>query len=225
MGRKLIFSFLYVMLVFFVLVTASVAWFVTTDNNKAYNMTVHTTTELLDVQAVVYKYDADTDKYVDVTELPDAYILNQYDSVITERNVNTALVVQLTVSGNAIIQHKQLFCKLSCTEVSKTSHYISNITYTDLQFADGTDIDSICKAFNTTIVNKKSWVQTNKETEINYIIDNYVVDNDRIIFYLILNYDEDIIEEIGRIELDDLEVNHDYLSDLTEIVIGAYDEK
>lgn len=184
----------------FVCFTGVWAWFVATHLNNASDFSVGIYTHELDMSYRVYKYSDDDKAIINATGYNDALTFQEYDSVLTERNINTAILIEFEISGMALHDNLPIYINSHCTNSSKTAKVISNIIF--LQFDV---IPSISSADPTTIYNqavnhfesveKNYFNQATKVTDIEYELDNYssAVVNGGIRLYILLDYSSTLI--------------------------------
>ena len=126
-GLKLFSATALVIFNLIVCIMATFAWFinskVTDGNSIAVQMDAH---ELrLDYQ--ILKFDDEKKKVIET----DGLNLNQYDSIIKERNEKTSIVLKVTLTSNLFLSKTVSDVNISfkCTETTATTNYLSNITH------------------------------------------------------------------------------------------------
>ncbi len=184
----------------FVCFTGAWAWYTAMHQNNASGFSVVIYTHELDMSYRVYKYSDDEKAIINATGHNDALTLQEYDSVLTERNVNTAILIEFAINGMALNDNLPIYVNSHCTNNSKTAKVISNII--SLQFDV---IPTITSNDPTTIYNqavthfnsvtKNYFNQTTKITDIEYELEDYssAVQNGALRLYILLDYSSTLI--------------------------------
>lgn len=178
------------------------AWFVSGWRSDASGMRVQMYTHELDLSYRVYKYSDEVKGVIEATDFPDAFTLLEYDSVFTDRNDNTPIIVDFSLTGAALSAASPIYISADCTTQSPIAKALSNII--ELKFALLEDVGSAASAIWSDAVDHfenapgcRFKVGGNKDTSLEYTIDNYeghVVGN-TLRFFMQMNYADDLIDE------------------------------
>lgn len=137
-------------LIAFASINGSLAWLADNKQVSAGGMSVNVASEDIEVSSVeYYKYNSFTGKgeLLDITQ-SNALALNEYDSVFTDRNENTAIIIKMYLTGDAIEAGNNIKIAFSCTgDLYYTNSngdqslnpVISNILNVKLGFIDSLD--------------------------------------------------------------------------------------
>lgn len=109
------------------------AWFVAATRYGASQMQVQIYTHELDMSYRVYKYSDDEKSPIDATGQADALVLQEYDSVIKNRNENTSIIIEFIMSGMDLGENIPVYINTHCTDTTTTARVLSNII--ELKFA------------------------------------------------------------------------------------------
>ena len=168
------------------------AWYTATKVNNASNMQVQIYTHELDMSYRVYKYDDDLKEAINATGRQDALKLQEYDSVIKSRNVNTPIILEFMITGMDLGENIPLYINTHCENGTTTDRVLSNIV--QLQFAT---INSITTANANEIYSQSvSYFDENSIPEITFKNGN---NKTRDVVYNLTNYESSLLDGSLRI--------------------------
>ena len=198
------------------------AWFVSNRQSDASGMRIQMYTHELDLSYRVYKYSDEVKGVIEATNMPDAFTLLEYDSVFTDRNANTPIIVDFSLTGAILSENTPIQVVSSCTAINPATKALSNIM--ELKFALFTDIGTEASAiwsdavgYFENIAGNRFKVGNNKNTALTYTINNYsnYIENNTLHFFMQLNYASDLISEF-EFDLTDSQTTA-FSNDLTTI--------
>ena len=212
----------------FVCFSGVIAWFAAARQNDASGMQVQILNTTLDMDYKVYKYNQATEQIEDYTHKSDEFDLITYDSILTERNNHTPIIVEFTISGSIVNDQLPVTLEVTCANDSLRDRYLSNII--GLRFSQIntiTDADTIPEKYNKAInfFNGTSElifepIDTNrKSTTIEYTETNYSANEIKL--FMMLNYSQTLIESRGFIVNDIMNELTPFVKDLREISCNA----
>jgi len=197
------------------------AWFVNTKKIDGNNIAVQMEAHELNLSHSIYKFDDNLKSIVEVNTLD----LNPYDTVITERNENNAIIIKATLQSNMFSDQAtaDVNIKLHCLEEYATTDYLSNITH--FKFAPlsitSTNITDIYNQAVAGLENETplKFITTVKLTEIETTIINAPIINNQVVIYGLFNYDEPLITARGI----DFEEAPTFSNDIDWLRFGIHD--
>lgn len=167
-------------------------WFTASKNTDASSMQVQMYTHELDMSYRVYKYDDDLKEAINATGRPDALSLQEYDSVIKSRNVNTPIILEFMITGMDLGENIPLYINTHCENNTTTDRVLSNIV--QLQFAT---INSITTTDANEIYSQSvSYFDENSIPEITFKNGNTKTQD---IVYNLTNYENSLLDGSLRI--------------------------
>lgn len=178
------------------------AWFVSGRRSDASGMRIQMYTHELDLSYRVYKYSDEVKGVIEATDMPDAFTLLEYDSVFTDRNDNTPIIVDFSLTGAILSENTPIQVISSCTAANPTAKALSNII--ELKFAllnnvgaDASAIWSDAVGYFENASGNRFKVGNSKNTTVSYTIRNYGshIVNNALHFFMQLNYAPDLIGE------------------------------
>ena len=162
---------------------ATYAWFITARSNNASGFNVQMYTHELDMSYRVYKYDEELGHAINATGRPDALALPEYDSVITDRNAHTPVILEFVVTGMNLGEGIPLHIKTECGDSSTNSRSLSNIVqlrFSPISVISATDAQTIYNSAVNYFADPINAVPaqcfkvgSNKELEIVYNLTDY----------------------------------------------------
>jgi hypothetical protein len=204
---------------------ATFAWFVNTKMLDGNEMAIQMDAHELHLDYQILKFDDDQKQVIEI----DSFNLNQYDSIIKERNTKTAIVLKVDLMSNLFLNKtvSDVDISLKCTETDSTTNYLSNITH----FKFGTtaiNSDDITTIYDTTVSNLESvtplkFITTVKLTEVNFTIQAAPIVDGKITVYGVFNYDEDLLNALHINIFSDPDVNLAFLNDIEYVRYGVHE--
>lgn len=178
------------------------AWFVSSWRSDASGMRIQMYTHELDLSYRVYKYSDEVKGVIEATDMPDAFTLLEYDSVFTDRNVNTPIIVDFSLTGAILAESTPIQVVSSCTATNPAAKALSNII--ELKFAllndmgaDASSVWSNAVGYFDDASGSRFKAGNGKDTEISYTISNYSghIEDSTLHFFMQLNYAPDLVGE------------------------------
>ena len=211
----------------FICFAGAYAWFVTTNNNNANQMQVEIYTHELDLSYRVLKYVDDEKAAVDVTGQPDALTLQDYDSVIKSRNVNTPIILEFLLSGTTLGENTPI--NISSTLKSVVGdYYISDVIRLkfapfNVQSTSANDVYYEVVEYFENVAEVTFKTGNTKVNEVNYILNNYssYMTSYGLDLFIMLDYSEDLVDALNISQLDLQTIT--FVNDLKEISCSVYE--
>ena len=181
------------------------AWFTAARLNDASGLQVQMYTHELDMSYRVYKYVDDAKEAVDVSGQPDALTLQEYDSVITSRNSDTALILDFNITGMSLNEDIPVLITTTCEDPRADSRMLSNII--KLQFANISTITS--DNANDIYRQANAYFDSNhieeltfknggsKVRSLEYLLDSYDYTDGAVRLFIRIDYSPTLIEEFS----------------------------
>ena len=177
-------------------------------------MKVEVFNNALDVKYNFYKYNKDKDT-IDEISTP---VFNDYDTVISENNKNTSLIIRCIFN---IVSNVDIEIKCSIDDFS--SYCVSNIS--NYQFIQNEEISNLdISSYNTltsTNANNYTFISDGvKSTSIQTSLNNVHQ------LFIVINYDDSLIVDLNNGEpylSDDLSTTISFYSDLTSMTFTKKD--
>ena len=178
------------------------AWFVSGWRSDASGMCVQMYTHELDLSYRVYKYSDEVKGVIEATDSPDAFVLLEYDSVFTDRNDNTPIIVDFSLTGAALSAASPICMSADCTAQSPIAKALSNVI--ELKFALIDDAGSTASDIWSNAVGHfesapgcRFKVGGSKDTSLDYTIDDYEdhIAGNTLHFFMQMDYADDLIGE------------------------------
>lgn len=204
---------------------ATFAWFTASKKLNGSEIGVQIDAQELHLEYELYKFDEVAKQVAEV----ETFALNTYDSIITEKNVNTPLIIKTVLAGN-IFQNKSntdVSINLTCSEAAYYTNYLSNIIH--FKFAafainstEAADIysEGLAGLENTAAL---KFITTTKLTEINITITNAPIIDNTVTIYGLVNYDEDLISQFISVNELTLDVMPEFQNDLQHIRYSVHE--
>jgi len=208
--------------------TGTYAWFVTKNTVDTSGISMKIYTQDLDLTYKIYKYLDDDKRAIDATDDPNGLVLTKYDSVITSRNENTAIILEFNISGEVPTGHNSFCLSAHCTNGYTDTRYLSNIIGLKFAVTDsitGNDADTLYHSATTYFNNAPVYTFKNNSTkvlDIDYSINNYsnYLHNGVLKLYLQLDYVPELVKQF-EFSFDDISTTS-FTNDLT--LINCYIE-
>jgi len=178
------------------------AWLVSNRQGDASGMRIQMYTHELDLSYRVYKYSDEVKGVIEATDMPDAFTLLEYDSVFTDRNANTPIIVDFSLTGAVLSESTPIRVVSSCTAASPTAKALSNII--ELKFAllnnmgeDASAVWSNAVGYFENASGSRFKTGGGKSTSLSYVIGDYGshVANNTLHFFMQLDYAPDLVGE------------------------------
>ena len=226
-GLKILTTTLVCIFNLFVCFASAFAWFVVANRNDANQMQVEIYTHELDLSYRVLKYIDDEKAAVDVTGQPDALTLQDYDSVIKSRNVNTPIILEFWLSGITLGENTPI--NISSTLKSVVAdYYLSDVirlkfaTF-NVQATSANDVYYEVVDYFEDVTEVTFKTGNTKVNEVNYILDNYssYLTSYGLDLFIMLDYSEDLIDALNISQLDLQTIT--FANDLKEISCSVYE--
>lgn len=212
----------------FVCFSGILAWFSAANKDDVAGMQVQMYTHELDMSYRVFKYSDDEKAGVEVTGQQDALELQKYDSVITNRNENTPIILEFLLNGVSLGENLPISITTSRSQSDSTVQAISNII--KLQFAPldiNSDDESVI--YDTAVSYFKNQqdesIFEDGETEVTYELTNYTshLTPAGLTLFIMLDYSEELIENFK----DNFDITDSttvaFTNDLLNIVCTTYE--
>ena len=192
-------------------ITTAFAWLSQNKNVQGQGANVVISDQGLNVEYKFYKYDHESTQVIEVSSPQ----LNNYDTIISQNNINTALIIQCMLQ-----RPKNLDIEIICSVNDTTTFCISNIS--NYRFITDDDITEVNLTTYSDLINRSTniykFVQNNnKSTTIQSSLDEAAQ------VFVIIDYDEDLINTLNNGEpylSDDLSTTISFQSDLVSIVFS-----
>ena len=213
----------------FVCFVGTYAWYVSRKQNDVSAMQVQMYTHELDLDYKIYKYSEEEKTIVDATNYQDALTMQKYDSIINSRNVNTSIVIEFFISGEALSSYSPVALSTVCTNSTLTDRVLSNIVEIKIlplvvsvtEPADIYDYVLSNCSITTALKFKNNSVKSLEITKEITNYSSYIVDSSLKLF-MVIDYSESLL---GDFDFSSLSVeNTTFTNDLTEINFTIYDE-
>jgi len=192
----------------FLSVNGSLAWFSNNKQVQSSGMAIQSVVEEVIVgDYEIYKYDAETQKGVLCEDT--AVIMREYDSVFTERNVHTSLIIKIPVRGPLVQSGEAFTVTVNCTEglyvsdSTEVADYLSNVirikTGTVNALSGVTDANEIYVGATGYFENESSLAfvsvlgdEASKRTAITFTVENYTA-SEMVDLYVEIDYEPALI--------------------------------
>ena len=181
----------------FVCFSSAFAWFVGTKILDGNNIGVQMEATELRIDYSLYAYNDGLKQVEEVS----AFNLLPYDTVIKENNEFTPIVMKITLYSSLFTESSaDINVLMRCTEDSYNAPVLSNITcfkFGDANVTSNEASDIYYQVLDDlSSATKRTFFTTTKLTSVEYVI-NLPVDDSKVVFYGIFNYDEDLITSMG----------------------------
>ena len=222
MRKKIIIPVINIILVLICFVGITYSWLANNRVVQGNGLQIAARQDVISLSHFVYKYDDELLAGYDATNDTDAFELPPYDSIILSRNDHSSIIVKLNISGQAVITGSPITFSFFCTETSADTKSLSNV----LDFKIGlftineTEpalIYQVAEQNFTDSTTKISFINNGiKQTEISYILSDYedYVQNMFLVVYIQIDYNADLVQDVGAISYDDLTETIEYTSDI-----------
>ena len=177
------------------LFTGTFAWFINAKKTSGENINIQMEAHELNLSYNIYKFDQDLKEITEVNSLD----LNPYDTIITERNAQNAIIVKATLQSGLFIDKSasDVNIKVHCTNESPANtDCLSDLVYfkfapLTISATTATDIynQALAGLENETV---RTFYTTVKLNDIDFTINAPIVDN-KIIIYSVFNYEDTLI--------------------------------
>lgn len=209
MKKILITSLINIVLILICTIMVTFAWLSTNRDVNSSGVQITIDQGDLSFDYTIYQYVYNTNTYTD----NGSFTLNQYDMIISSRNIHNAIIIKLEIFGQIIEQHNDFIISLLCTDSSYSTRSLSNVIYFKAGLFNNissNDAETIYitaeNNFTSLIAYKFKTSETTKVTQISVPISNYnnYIINNKLIIYLQIGYDDELAEEFNTITADDL---------------------
>ena len=217
--KTLIISVANLILALLCLTTVAFAWFSNNKNAAGTGLNITISQNTISTDYINYYYDNENKIFEETT----SFELRAYDMIITNRNIHTAIITKLTISGQAITENQNITFNFLCRDAQSNTMSLSNVIGFKIGLFDisSTAAEDIYLAAeeNFTEINENKFLNNTKTTQISYTLNNYsdyVVDN-QLTVYLQTNYSATLIEQFNNLTAEDFETVINFNADIYEL--------
>lgn len=177
----------------------------------------------MNLNYTIYKYDSGSKTFMTTQ----SFALPAYDMILTDRNIHTSLILKLEISGDVILQQKDVNLNFLCSDSQSNTMSLSNaVCFKVGIFSIASDDAAFIYTEAERQLNSSSsikFLNATKSTSINYFLHNYNATNSNLTVYIQIDYDADLIDNFETITNDDFETAINFQSDIYELNLIAGD--
>ena len=222
MRKKIIISVINIILVLICFVGITYSWLASNKVVQGNGLQIAARQDVISLSHFVYKYDDELLAGYDATNDIDAFELPPYDSIILSRNDHSSIIIKLLVSGEAVNKDEPITLSFFCRETASDTKSLSNVLnfkigLFNINETEPALIYQVAEQNFTDSTTEISFVNNGiKQTEISYILSDYedYVQDMFLVVYIQIDYDADLVQDVGAISYDDLTETIEYTSDI-----------
>ncbi len=222
MRKKIIISIINIILVLICFISITYSWLANNKIVQGNGLQIAARQDVISLSHFVYKYDDELLAGYDATNDIDAFELPPYDSIILSRNDHSSIIIKLLVSGEAVNKDEPITLSFFCRETASDTKSLSNVLnfkigLFNINETEPALIYQVAEQNFTDSTTEISFVNNGiKQTEISYILSDYedYVQDMFLVVYIQIDYDADLVQDVGAISYDDLTETIEYTSDI-----------
>ena len=214
-----------IILILICLTTVAFAWFSNNKNAAGTGLDITIEQNSISFDYINYYYDNENRTFEETTN----FDLRAYDMIITNRNIHTAIITKLIISGQAVAGQQNITFNFLCRDNQSNTMSLSNVVSFKIGLFNisSTTAEDIYLAVeeNFKDIAENKFLNTTKNIQISYTLSNYsdYVTNNQLIVYLQTDYSVSLMEQFNNLTTEDFETTISFNADIYELdleVIG-----
>lgn len=231
--KTIIISIINIALVLICFVGITFSWLAMNDTIQGNGLQIAAHQDVISLSHFVYKYNDDLREGYDATNDTDAFELPPYDSIILSRNEHSSIIIKLLVSGEAVNKGEPITLSFFCRETASDTKSLSNVLHFkiglfNIEETEPALIYQIAEQNFLDSTTKISFVDNGeKQTGIAYVLSGYndFIQNMFLNVYIQIDYNPELVQDVGAISYDDLTQIITYTPDIYLLQLTANEEE